>query len=162
MKIKFLFIAILFLQFSGFAQKSLPATTLKTLDGKQVSLNDYVKKSKYTVLSFWATWCVPCRKELDLIKNYRDEWSKKYNTQIIAITIDDARSLPKVKPLVSTKAWGFEVLSDVASDMKNGLGFQNVPYTFVLDAKGKVVYSHSGFVPGDEAELDKKIKELNK
>jgi cytochrome c biogenesis protein CcmG, thiol:disulfide interchange protein DsbE len=163
--LKGLLIAVLtFCSISLHAQeaRALPAAELKTLDGKPVNVRDYVGNGKITVLSFWATWCSPCKKELDAIAEYYADWQKDYNVQILAITIDTQRELPKVKPMVSTKGWEYIVLSDAAGQLKNALNFPAVPQTYLVDKNGNIVYEHSGYVPGDELELEKKIKALVK
>jgi peroxiredoxin len=140
--------------------KALPSVKIKTLEGKTVDITDYTKKGKAVVFSFWATWCAPCKKELDNIAEIYDEWQKNYDVEVIAITIDDARNLPKIKPLVMQKKWKYTVLSDVNSDLKRELNFPSVPQTFLVDKKGNIVYSHTGYAPGDEDELEKKIKKI--
>lgn len=142
------------------AQKSIPDVNLKSLDGKTVKIGDLTKNGKITVLSFWATWCSPCKKELDAVADLYPEWQKDYNMQLIAITVDDSRSLIKVKPMVTEKGWEYIVLSDVNKEMQTALNFQTVPQTFLLDGSGQIVWSHSGYNPGDEFELEEKIKEL--
>ncbi len=143
------------------ADKQLPSVELKTLDGETVNIKDYIKEDKLTVLSFWATWCSPCKKELDNINAFYEDWQEDYNMELIAITIDNQRSLSKVKPMVEGKRWDYTVLSDVNSDLKRALNFQTVPYTFIIDGKGNIVYSHSGYVEGDEYELEDKLEELS-
>ncbi|HCL07336.1 MAG TPA: thiol:disulfide interchange protein, partial [Flavobacteriaceae bacterium] len=56
----------------AFSQE-IPTTTLKDLDGSKVSLNQLIENDNITVLSFWATWCVPCINELDAIADIYDE-----------------------------------------------------------------------------------------
>ncbi|MEO7175450.1 MAG: TlpA disulfide reductase family protein [Saprospiraceae bacterium] len=142
------------------AQKSIPDVNLKSLDGKTVKISDLTKNGKITVLSFWATWCSPCKKELDAVADLYPEWQKDYNMQMIAITVDDSRSLIKVKPMVTEKGWEYIVLSDVNKELQTALNFQTVPQTFLLDSSGQIVWSHSGYNPGDEFELEEKIKKL--
>ena len=110
-------------------------------------------------MSYWATWCSPCKKELDAVKNLYDGW-KKDGIEVIAVTIDNAQQLNKVKPLANQKKWSYIVLSDVNSESLRLLNFQTIPQTFVVNNMGEIVYSHSGYTPGDEFELDKKLKSL--
>lgn len=141
--------------------KKFPKANLKTLDGKAVLLNSNFEKNKLTVISFWATWCSPCKKELDAIKDLYPEW-KKLGVELVAITIDDAQALNKVKPLVAQKGWSYTILSDQNKDMLRLLNFQSIPQTFVVDATGNILYTHNGYAPGDEYELEKKLKEFLK
>lgn len=137
-----------------------PSINIKTLDGKTVNTNDYTSKGKITVVSFWATWCTPCKRELDVINEVYSEWAEKYNVQLLAITIDDARGLTKVPAMVQSKGWEFTVLADSKQELQQALNFQTIPQTFLLNEKGEIVYAHNGYNPGDEIELEHKIAEL--
>lgn len=158
-----LLLPILFLVLSSFSsvEKVFPPAALKTLDGKNVQLNDSFSKNKLTVVSFWATWCAPCKKELDALKDLYGEW-KPLGIELIAITVDDAQALNKVKPMVAQKAWKYTILSDQNKEMMRALNFQSIPQTFVVDAKGTILYTHAGYTPGDEFELDKKLRSFLK
>lgn len=139
---------------------TIPEVNLKTLDGKTVNIKDYVNNDKVTVLSFWATWCSPCKRELDAISEIYEDWQDEYDVQLLAITIDDARSLAKVPALVETKGWEYTILADVKRELQKALNFQTVPQTFLLNKKGEIVYTHTGYSPGDEFELEDEIKKL--
>lgn len=66
-----------------------------------------------------------------------------------------------MKPLVKSEGWDYEVLLDTNSDFFRSMGLASVPHVFIVDGKGKVVYSHSGYTDGSETEIIKKIRELN-
>ncbi len=153
--------AALLITTSVTAQKTLPDVNVKTLDGKEVNIQEYGKNGKLTVLSFWATWCSPCKRELDNIADLYEDWQEDYNAELVAVTIDDARSLPKARTMVNSKGWEYIILSDTNKDLMRALNFQNVPFTFVVDQDGNIVYEHSGYAPGDEEELEDKLKELS-
>lgn len=141
---------------------TIPSVTIKSLDGTSVDIQDYTGNGKITVISFWATWCSPCKKELDTISKMYPEWQKKYNMELIAVSIDDERSLKRVPKLVESKGWPYTILSDTESALPKALKFQTVPQTFLVDQDGEIVYSHSGYTEGDELELEEKIKGLLK
>jgi peroxiredoxin len=159
MKLVKLLAAFLIFSVSSQAQ-SLPDVTVKTLNGESVRILDYAENDKLTVVSFWATWCTPCKKELDAIADLYPDWVAEYDVEMVAITIDDARQLAKVKPMVSQKGWEYTILSDTNKDLMRGLNFQTIPQTYLLDKKGNIVYTHSGYAPGDEYELEDHIAEL--
>ena len=78
----------------------------------------------------------------------------------MAISIDQAQNMNKVKPLVDNHGWEYEVLLDPNGDMKRAFGIQAIPYTLIVDGKGKIVYRHNGYVDGAEEELIEKVREL--
>ncbi len=138
---------------------TFPDINVKTLDGKSVSILDYVGQGKVTVVSFWATWCSPCKRELDAIGEIYPDWKEEYGVDFIAVTIDDARGVAKVPAMVASKGWEYTVLSDSKQELQRALNFQTVPQTFLLNGAGEIIFSHSGYSPGDEYELEEKIKE---
>ena len=137
---------------------TIPSVDVKTLAGKTVNIKDYVGNDKLTVMSFWATWCSPCKRELDAIAEIYPDWQEEYGVEFLAITIDDARTLAKVPALVETKGWEYTVLADVKRELQKALNFQTIPQTFLVNESGEIVYTHSGYNPGDEYELEEEIK----
>ncbi len=142
------------------AQTTLPNVTIKNLKGKSINVQDFANNGKITVFSFWATWCSPCKKELDAIAEVYPDWQEEYDVELVAITVDNARALPKVPGMVESKQWDYIILSDVKQELQRALNFQSVPQTFLIDKNGNIVYSHTGYVSGDEYELEDKIKAL--
>jgi len=161
MKKLILLFASAILAFStAFAQDAMPDVVIKTLNGEAVHANTLGNGEGPSVVAFWATWCSPCKKELDAYAEYYDDWQEDMGVEVYAVTIDTRRALSKVKPMVETKGWEFPVLSDANSELMQALNFQTVPQVFILDKDGKIVYSHSGYVPGDEYEIEEKLEEL--
>jgi peroxiredoxin len=155
--------ALFVFSLTAFAQngKSIPSVEVKTLDGQTLNIKQYAEDGKITILSFWATWCSPCKKELDAIADLYEFWQEEYDAELVAVTIDTQRALAKVKPMVEAKGWTYTILSDPNQQLRNALNFQTIPQTFVLDKEGNIVYNHNGYVPGDEYELEDKLKELS-
>jgi len=143
-------------------KQTLPDLNLKDVNGKVVNVKDYAKKGKIVIISFWATWCTPCKKELNNINELYEEWKSKYDVIVVAVSIDNARNVMKVKPYVDGQAWPFDVLLDVNSDMMRAMNVVNPPHTFLLNKEGNIVYSHTGYLEGDEFTLEEKIKALVK
>jgi thiol-disulfide isomerase/thioredoxin len=140
------------------AQKTVPDVNVKTLDGKTVNLKDYAARSgKTLIIDFWATWCSPCKKELDAIAEYYEDWQKKYNVELLAITIDNQRALPKVPGIIESKGWKYTVFAGNEEEMRNAFNFQTIPQTLVADKNGQIIFEHNGYVPGDEEELEKVV-----
>ena len=159
-----LFLLAFFVSLTAFGQKAQFPTnaTVFDLQGKRVDLADFVKNGKPTLISFWATWCKPCKLELSNMADLYPEWREKYDLEIVAISTDNSRTLPKVKTIVSQKRWEYTVLNQPGNELQTALNFMTIPETFLLDGKGNIIYRHSGYVSGDEYELDDKLKELLK
>jgi peroxiredoxin len=134
------------------AQEQLPNINLKTLDNETVSLRTISKNNELMVISLWATWCVPCKNELDAINDVYEDWQDETNVTLYAISIDDSRTVKRVKPLVNGKNWDFDILLDTNNDLKRALGAATVPLTLIVK-NGKIVFRHSGYTPGYEDEL---------
>jgi thiol-disulfide isomerase/thioredoxin len=115
---------------------------------------------QFTIISFWATWCSPCKKELENMTDLMPDWKEKYKVRLVAISIDDSRNEMKVKPYVDGKKWKFPVLIDVNQDTRRVLNYPNVPYTLLVDKNGKIVYKHIGYQEGDEFVLEDQLKKL--
>lgn len=134
--------------------------TLKNLNGESVQSSVIQNDGKPVIISFWATWCKPCNRELNTIKDVYEDWQEETGVKLIAISIDDARSASRVKPHVDGNDWPYEVYIDQNSDLKRAMGVVNVPHTFILNGEGEIVWQHTGYQDGGEEEVIAKVKEL--
>ena len=162
---KKLLIFTAFLSFSLFSfsqNRTLPKVDLKTLDNNTFNTSDFDNDGKPIVISFWATWCKPCIKELNNIAEVYEDWQDETGVKVIAISIDDARNMSKVKPKVNALLWDYEVYCDPNGDLKRAMGVGSVPHTFLLNKNKEIVYQHTGYKDGDEYDLFKKIEDLSK
>jgi len=152
---------VLFLMLSGMAaQAQLPAITLKSMEGQTVKTDTLNNSGKPFIISFFATWCKPCNRELSAIMDVYDDWKEETGVKVVAVSIDQAQNINKVKPLVDEHGWEYEVLLDPNSDFRRALGIQMIPFQLIIDGKGKIVYKHNGYAEGDEEELIEKVREL--
>ena len=145
---------------SALSQNDLPNVDLKTMKGDIVSIVDTTNKDGITIISLWATWCVPCLKELDAINDVYEEWQEETNVQLLAVSVDDSRTVKRVKSMVNGKSWDYTVLLDTNNDLKRALNASSIPLT-ILVKNNKIIYEHSGYSPGAELELYEKIKTLS-
>lgn len=139
---------------------SLPSINIKTLDGKTINTQDISNDGKPTIISFWALWCKPCKKELDAFNENYEDWQEETGVKIFAISIDDSRSTAKVLPFVSGKDWDFDVLLDPNGDFKRAMNVNMIPHTFLLDGNGKIVYQHTSYYEGGEFDLFELVKKV--
>ena len=113
---------------------------------------------KPMVISFWASWCKPCIRELNAIKEVYDDWQDETGVKVIAVSIDQAQDVQKVKPIVSRMGWDYDVLLDANSEFKRQMGVSDPPHVFVVDGNGNVVWNHQGYVEGSEDEILEAVK----
>lgn len=147
------------LKFDG---QKIPSVVLKKLDGTKVNSSTFTNGGKPMIIDFWATWCKPCKKELDAIAEVYEEWQEETGVKLIAISIDDARSSAKVVTDVKAKGWTYEVYIDENQDFKRAMNVNNVPHTFLVNGQGEIVWSHNSYAEGDEAKLYEALKKLAK
>lgn len=140
----------------------IPSATVKKLDGSAVNSNTFSNNGKPIIISFWATWCKPCKKELDAIHEEFADLQKETGVKLIAISIDDARSSGKVVTDVKAKGWEYDVYIDENQDFKRAMNVNNVPHTFLVDNNGQIVWSHNSYAEGDEDILIANVKKLAK
>lgn len=143
-------------------QAQLPKVTLKDINGKSVSTDTLSNGGRPFIIDFFATWCKPCNRELDAISEVYEEWQQETGVKIIAVSIDQAQNINKVKPLVDNHGWDYEVLLDPNSDLKRAFGIQMIPYVLIVDGQGNIVYKHQGYTDGAEVELIEKVREVGR
>lgn len=114
------------------------------------------------IISFWATWCSPCKKELNAVAEVYSQWTKETGVKLIAISIDDSKSSSKVAPYVNSKSWEYEEYLDLNSDFKRAMGVNDPPQTFIVDGQGNIVWQHVGFKDGDEAQYIEVVRKIVK
>ena len=130
---------------------------LEDVDGNIVELKKEIGNGPI-LLAFWATWCKPCVEEMaEYNKIYKEYKSKGF--KLLAISIDNEKSLSKVKPYVKSKKYEFPVLQDINSEVARKYYAQAVPYTVIIDKDGKIIYTHLGYMKGDELQVKKIIEE---
>ena len=162
---KKIILACLLLMMLAAVQESyaqLPSVTLKTMDGQNVSTDTLSNGGRPFIISFFATWCKPCNRELDAISEVYEEWQEETGVKIFAVSIDRAQNIHKVKPLADSHGWEYDILLDPNGDLQRALGVQMIPYVLIVDGNGKIVYKHNGYTDGEESELIEKVRELLK
>ncbi len=141
--------------------QDLPTTQIKDVNtGRKVAFNTIAEKGKVTLVSFWATWCIPCKKEIGNITKKLPEWQKEAEFNYVTISMDKMEAEGLVRTYAISKGWKFPYFIDANSDLMRSVGFQNVPFTMIIDKNGKVAFTHSGYEEGGEAEVWAKVKEL--
>lgn len=143
-------------------QNTIPRVDLKDINGKTVNTASIENSGNPIIISFWATWCSPCKKELNTIHDEFEDWVAETGVKLIAVSVDDERTKSRVAPYVDSKGWEYDILLDPNGEFKRAMGVNNVPHTFVIDGRGEIVYSHNNYAPGDEEKLYEVILDLVK
>ncbi|MCP4678403.1 MAG: TlpA family protein disulfide reductase [Deltaproteobacteria bacterium] len=129
---------------------------LKDVDGRTHALSDYLG-DKVIVLSFWATWCEPCKKEMTGLQKLYEEHADK-GLIILSISMDEPEYQGEVRPFVKQRGFTFPVLLDTESLVTNQFNpRRSAPYNMIISRQQKTVWSHEGYVPGDEQKLEAAI-----
>ena len=157
---KFMFLMMaLVMGFTASAQ-SLPDVKIENQEGKVVSIKEIVDGTPM-IISFWSTTCKPCIMELNAINDNLYDWLEEVDMKVVAVSVDDARTLNRARAMTQGQGWDdYVCVYDKNQDFKRAMNVSLTPHTFIVDGKGNVVYSHSGYTPGSEQELFEKIKEL--
>ena len=157
-KYGFLFLVISVL----FGQSTIPNTKVRLLNNETVNLNALT--NGVSIVSFWATWCIPCVKEIYAIEKLIQE--NGYKISVVLINTDDAGKIPKVKSFVNSKKYlkgdNYHVVMDYDRKLYKRFNAKPIPLTFITNGS-EIVYRKRGFVNGDEyvfkEELDRILNE---
>jgi peroxiredoxin len=140
--------------------QEIPSVALKDIHGKTVNTANLKNNGKPFIISFFATWCKPCLRELNAIKDLYDEWQEETGVKLIAISIDEAQNMNRVKPMVDRFGWDYEVLLDPNGDLKRAFNVNQIPAVFIIDGDGNIAESRTGYTDGSEHHLIEKVREL--
>lgn len=145
------------------AWAELPSVNLKDINGKTVNTAELSNDGKPIIISFFATWCKPCNRELAAIHEVFADWQDETGVKLVAVSIDEAQNAQKVKPLVERKGWtDYEVLLDPNGEFKRQMGVNDIPHAFIIDGKGNVVWTHQGYIDGGEQDIYEELIKLTK
>lgn len=145
---------------AGAQSGKMPAVTVQNLNGQKVSTANWENGGNPMIINFWATWCAPCKRELNAINDLYPDWQKETGVKVMAVSIDDTRSMNRVKPYVNGQDWDYEIFLDPNGDLKRALNVNNIPHTFLVDGQGNIVWQHNNYEPGDELLLYQQVKKL--
>ncbi len=158
---KLLFLATLLLAIGcTSANAQLPSAKLKDKDGKSINAQSLSNDGKPFVVTFFATWCPPCREELATVSKVYADWQKETGVKIYTVSVDQSKDEEKVHAMFKQNSYTYELLLDQNGEFAKAMKVSSIPNLYLYDGKGKIVYSHVGFSAGDEATLLEKIKAL--
>ena len=135
-----------------------PTFYIRTLEEKNFFMSDTLKDDKPIILSFFATWCVPCREEIPVLDSVRQEFPdmKFYLVDVSGLNtngkamIEDSLMVAK---MINFLKVDILVLMDIYGKTAEKYAVKELPTLVVIDPKGIISYMHSGYKQGDENEL---------
>lgn len=140
------------------SRPTAPDFSLRTLSGERVKLSDY--KGKVVLLSFWATWCSPCKQELPILQGLQDRHGND-GLAVLAVNIDDPKTVAEVRRFVADRKLSMPIPLDGDSKV---LGRYNprhsLPFLQVIDHEGRKAFQHTGFTSGTEKVLEQQVAGL--
>lgn len=150
--------------FSVAVYAQVPSVTVENAKGESFDTSRLLKEGTPMIISFWSTSCKPCIRELDAIYDALPDWMEEAKFRVVAVSTDDSRLLAKARSFAEGRGWGedYLLLFDKNQDFMRAMNVSVVPHVFVLDAKGKIVYSHTSYVPGNELELFNAVKKCSR
>jgi len=137
---------------------TVPDFKAKNLKGKNVELSKLLERGP-VLIDFWATWCKPCLRELPYIEELREKYEDQGLT-VLTVSVDQTRSLAKVKSYIKTHKYGFEVLLDPNQRLLKKMKGSTVPYLLIVSPESERLYVHARYRDGDEVELAEHVAEI--
>jgi len=145
---------------SALAAAQVPSVTVENSKGESFDTSALLEEGTPMIISFWSTSCKPCIRELDAVYESLPDWLDEVDFRVVAVSTDDNRLLAKAKSFAEGRGWGedFTLLFDKNQDFMRAMNVSVVPHVFVVDSKGKIVFSHTSYVQGGEVELFEAVK----
>ena len=140
--------------------QQLPDVKVENESGKMISTRSLVGKPM--IISYWSLACKPCIQELNAMNDALEEWREEADFEVVAVSVDDVRLKARARAKAASMGWEFIWLFDANQAMKRAMNVSLTPQTFVVDAEGNIVFSHSGYTPGSEQLLFEKLLETIK
>lgn len=132
--------------------------SLRSVSGERVKLADY--RGQVVLLSFWATWCNPCKQELPVLQKFLEQY-RDQGLAVLAVNIDDPKTASEVRRFVADKKLTMPVLLDPEAEVLGKYNRkQSLPFLAILDREGRRAFQHTGFGEGAEKQIEKEITTL--
>jgi len=131
---------------------------LEDVDGRSRNLSEFLD-GKATLVSFWATYCGPCKQKIEDHQLLHDTFADDGLT-IIAISVDEPETIGQVRTFVSQRRLTLPVLLDRDCQLIDQLNpRRTLPFSLLIDGEGRTVWTHEGYAPGDRELFEQVVRE---
>ncbi|MCY7362836.1 MAG: TlpA family protein disulfide reductase [Ignavibacteria bacterium] len=151
------FLLILFLCVNSAYSQYYVDFTKPDLDGNDVSLSKLLEKGP-VMISFWATWCSPCKEEMKKMHPIYEKY-KDQGFTYLAVNQDNQKSISKVKSFINANGYTFPVVLDLDKHVFEDYNGVGLPYSLIIDKNKNIIAKHLGYITGDEVMIEKEIKD---
>jgi len=152
---------------SSFPFHSVHGSTKKALEihvknelSEKSYLSSHMPKGKIYLVSVWATWCGPCRSELNSLQKVHCDWTEKYNFEFLAVSVDTPTDHPKIFSMANKTDWNFKIIHDEYGYLVRELDISAIPRMFLVDQSGIIVYEPKGYSSRELNKIEEIIKAL--
>lgn len=128
------------------------------LNGDDLKLSKLLENGP-VMISFWATWCSPCKEEMKKMQPIYEKY-KSQGFTYLAISQDNQKSISKVKSFINANNYTFPVILDLDKHIFEQYSGIGLPYSLIIDGNKKIVAKHLGFITGDEVKIEQEIKDV--
>ena len=143
---------------SAISGRLAPNFKLENLDSEIIELKNFIGKGPI-LLCFWSSRCKSAVSQIEAFSDLYSDYEARGFT-LLAIATDDEKTVAKVKPYVKSKQYKFPVLYDTDGNVSRMYYAFDVPFCVLINKSGEIIYSHLGYMKGDEIELVNKVKVL--
>jgi len=127
--------------------------------GESVDLQEYVKGGGPKIVSLWATWCGPCRMELNALKKVAPQWKSKYDLEIVTVSVDVPRMVTKAKQMATANGWEeYTFMYDGDQKVMSQLGLNSIPHSWLVDENGNIISVMVGYSSNYEQHIERKLR----
>ncbi|MEE8435286.1 MAG: TlpA disulfide reductase family protein [bacterium] len=128
---------------------------IKTIAGKTYRLKDL--KGQVVFLNFWATWCVPCLREMPSMERLKRKMKGKA-FRMLAVNFDEP--IERIRQFTKGKGFTFEIVLDPGGSIGEKYNAERLPLTYIIGRKGNIVRRAIGAREWDKALVVKMLEHM--
>ena len=137
----------------------VPIFQVADINGEMFNLQDHIG-TDVVFISFWATWCEPCKTEMPLIQRLHDDFGAK-GLKVLSVSLDGPDTVSGVEPYIQTQGYTFQVVIDEDTSIAQAINPRTVaPFTVILGRDGQVAKTIEGFQLSESEHIIATVKQL--